>query len=316
MSSQPLVSFCMSTFRRPVILDVQLRKILEQTYGNLEIVVSDNDEEASARAVVEQIGDPRIKYFHNPENLGMVKSFNKSIDRSAGEYIVMVTDDDPVSENFLAELVPLIIANPGLSVYGGFLFEGLKNEESLVIKKENFLLKILDPKITKNLLWSSCIIDKESLLTIGKLPDYGSPHLFDHAMIAMAGSIKGGLVVNKMYSIYAQHAENYSKSNFNSYLVACEGFYNLINPFCKNLKYDVAAQKIVVVHIQHWFIANIFRLKRYFLAPENRSPEKVKELSDLASKLLQTPPLKEIKLKYKFKSLILSFKKVLGFKLT
>jgi glycosyltransferase involved in cell wall biosynthesis len=37
------VSFCISTFKRPEFLRVQLALLLRQTYPHFEIVISDND---------------------------------------------------------------------------------------------------------------------------------------------------------------------------------------------------------------------------------------------------------------------------------
>ena len=83
---QPWVSFCMSTFKRPALLKTQLSSLLQQTLKDFEIVVSDNDPDSSAREVVSEFNDNRVKYFSNKENLGMINSFNKSIERSLGEF--------------------------------------------------------------------------------------------------------------------------------------------------------------------------------------------------------------------------------------
>ena len=54
---------------------------------------------------VEVINDVRFKYFNNEKNLGMKKSFNRSLDRSSGEYIVMIADDDPVYPDMLESII-------------------------------------------------------------------------------------------------------------------------------------------------------------------------------------------------------------------
>ena len=74
----------MSTYKRPVLLEKQLKSILLQSYHNFEVVISDNDPGRSAEEIVLKLGDPRLKYYANSENLGMIRSFNKSIERSRG----------------------------------------------------------------------------------------------------------------------------------------------------------------------------------------------------------------------------------------
>ncbi len=102
MSTKAWVSFCISTYKRPELLKQQLALLLTQTFKDFDIVVSDNDPEASANSVCQSLNDNRIRYFHNHDNLGMIKSFNKSIERAETDYIVMVTDDDPIQPEFLS----------------------------------------------------------------------------------------------------------------------------------------------------------------------------------------------------------------------
>lgn len=109
----------MSTYKRPEQLKGQLEKILSQEYANIEIVVSDNDPDCSGREAATAISDPRIKYFANGNNLGMVNSFSKSVSRSNGDFIVMVTDDDPVYTDMVQTLIDLTTKYPGYGVYAG-----------------------------------------------------------------------------------------------------------------------------------------------------------------------------------------------------
>ena len=91
MENRPKVSFCFTTFMRYEILRKTLESVSNQTFSDFEVIVSDNDPKQSGRAIVESF-DKRFKYFPNVENLGMIKSFNKSLERSSGEFIVMIAD--------------------------------------------------------------------------------------------------------------------------------------------------------------------------------------------------------------------------------
>ena len=135
MDKKPLVSFCFTTYKRPEILSGQLKLLLKQTYSDFFIVISDNDPESSAKKTIEQFNDSRIQYYSNGENLGIMKSFNKSIERSVTEYIVMITDDDPLEINFLEEIILLIKNSPGYSMYCGFLI-GKELQIEIIDKNE------------------------------------------------------------------------------------------------------------------------------------------------------------------------------------
>jgi glycosyltransferase involved in cell wall biosynthesis len=207
-------SFCISTYKRPEILKQQLQLLLTQTFPHFNIVISDNDPEASARIVCESLNDNRIKYFHNGDNLGMIKSFNKSIERAVTDYIVMVTDDDPIEPEFLSYFHNIYKQHPQYSIYCGFGRKKKNPLEAEYIHKENFIQEIIDPDKTYELLWSSSVIKRSDALAIGCIPDYGSPHLADHAFLALVGNANGGIIVNKMFSSLTSHNTNFSKSHF------------------------------------------------------------------------------------------------------
>ena len=91
--NKPWVSFCMSTFNRPEFLKAQITSLLQQTLHDFEIIISDNDPNGGAKVIVDFFNDDRIKYSCNGKNLGIIHSYNGSMNRATGEYIVIVTDD-------------------------------------------------------------------------------------------------------------------------------------------------------------------------------------------------------------------------------
>ena len=308
----PWASFCMSTYKRPDFLKRQLGKLLGQDYTNYEIIVSDNDPAQSAKLIVDYFNDTRIKYHPNQENIGMIKSYNRSIDRACGKFVVMITDDDPVEGDFLTMFFEVEKKHPGYSLYGGFGRIGKREMEVEVINKDNFLCEMLDPRKTNNILWSSCLVNRLDLMQIGKLPDYGSPHLFDHAMLAMAGSINGAVIMNKMYSTYIQHNANFSKSNFNLYYLSCTGFFDVMSTFCANKPNTHKNLKIVKKHLANWFIINYFSLKKYFSSNEQFNETKLNEIKELARRILGLKFMKPIRERFYFKTLIFHIKKKVG----
>jgi len=223
----------MSTYKRPAILKEQLKNILLQEYTHFEIIISDNDTDASAKAVAEEIADPRIKYFTNEVNLGMVKSFNKSVERSSGAYVVMITDDDPVYPDMLSTLIALRNTHPGYGVYAGcgdliieneFAAKTLKQNEgtnSSILKDipEGSFIEMQKDKITEAyldglfsktyLLWSCAMIRREIILKIKGMPDYGSELLTDHAFMIAASSFEGLFFINRSLGGQVIHGENF-----------------------------------------------------------------------------------------------------------
>lgn len=311
MDQLPWVSFCISTHKRPEFLRTQIGLLLQQTFKRFEIVISDNDPESSARVVAESFNDKRVKYFPNQDNLGMIKSFNKSIDRATTKYIVMVTDDDPIEIEFLTDFFELYKEYPGYSIYCGFLRNKAKPGQVEVIDKDDFIEEILNPEKTYSLLWSSSIMKRSDVLEIGKIPDYGSPHLADHALMVMTGSKKGGVVMNKMYSSLTLHDNNFSKANFVAYAKGCEGFYKTMEDFSRGTHHYDKSQKAIVRHLSKWFISTVFSLKKYY-SIKKHDTKRLKEINEFSDTILNFSFMKNLRLKYKVKTVIFYMKKSIG----
>lgn len=311
MYQLPWISFCISTYKRSAFLHKQIQLLLQQTFKHFEIVISDNDPEASAKEISEAFNDTRVKYFHNEVNLGMIRSFNKSIDRATTDYIVMVTDDDPIEKEFLTDFYELYKQYPGHSIYCGFLRSNAKPKQVEVINKDDFIAEILDPDRTYSLLWSSSVMKRSDVLEIGKIPDYGSPHLADHALIVMTGSKNGGIVINKTYSSLTLHDNNFSKANFNSYAKGCEGFYTTLDNFSRGTIHHYKSCKAVIKHLSKWFISAVFSLKKYY-AIKSYDPKMLTEINQFSNTILSLSFMRHLWLKYKLKTVIFHIKKSSG----
>lgn len=289
----PWVSFCISTYQRPKILQEQLALLSRQTFTNFEVIISDNDPAASAYAVVESSGDPRFRYFHNKEDLGMIRSFNKSVERANSEFVVLVTDDDPVQPDFLATIFDLYSKHPGYSIYCGFKREQKPEEEVEIIAAGDFMPEILDPEKTTNILWSSAVIRKEDALFAGLIPDYGSPHLADHAFISLAGSVRGGVIINKMFSSLSSHEGNFSKTNLHYYVSGCKGFYDCMLHFSKKQHDPQRYEDALSKHLVYWFTAVMSYLKWFYYRDINPNKAMIKEVNKCVAEILDLPFMKQ-----------------------
>lgn len=239
----------MSTYRRPEILKKTLALIGGQTFRDFEVVVSDNDPDRSAETVVHGMNDLRFRYFPNETNLGMVKSFNKSIERAKGQFIVMITDDDPVYPEMLETLHDLWLRYPDYGAYFGghnTFFAGLVQARMAKARPgiQSSLLPDWEPGAVKaysseafplaylkgelgGLLWSTGIVKRSITLEVNGFPDYGTPHLADCSYLVLTGARAGFVYVNTALGHRTIHDDNYSynAANYESIYKAPEGFY-------------------------------------------------------------------------------------------
>jgi glycosyltransferase involved in cell wall biosynthesis len=94
--NQKLVSICIPTFNSSEYIEDTLKSIINQTYKNIEIIISDNNSTDDTYKIIQKYQniDPRIRCFKNEINLGLFGNCNKLISLSRGEYIAIYHADD------------------------------------------------------------------------------------------------------------------------------------------------------------------------------------------------------------------------------
>jgi glycosyltransferase involved in cell wall biosynthesis len=113
------VSIGLPTYNRPENLEKALKCITNQTYKNLEIIVSDN---ASPNSKVEEIVenylsiDSRVKYYKQEKNIGVLANAEFVLKKSTGEYFTWFSDDDWRSREFIENMVKLLDNNKNLNI--------------------------------------------------------------------------------------------------------------------------------------------------------------------------------------------------------
>lgn len=113
----PLVSIGVPAYNRPDSLDRAITCLREQTWPNLEIIISDN---ASSDARVAEViaahaeQDRRIKVFLQPKNIGPLKNFSFVLEKAAADYFLWAADDDWCTPDFIEKLLSPLVADPGL----------------------------------------------------------------------------------------------------------------------------------------------------------------------------------------------------------
>lgn len=115
--TSPLVTIVIAAYKTPRdYLSAALSSALDQSYTEIEIIVSDDSPTPSLRAVVEQLGDPRVEYRHNSPPCGVAKNHWSCFQNARGEFIAVLNHDDLYSPNFLERLVAHLVADPQLSL--------------------------------------------------------------------------------------------------------------------------------------------------------------------------------------------------------
>lgn len=122
-SNQPLVSIGIPTYNRAKgnLLKV-IERALGQTWGNVEVIVSDNCSSDETPELVGAIEDPRLRYVRQETNIGPNNNFNYCLNQAKGEYFLLFHDDDMIEEDFVNACMSSL--EPGKPV--GAIFTGVR----------------------------------------------------------------------------------------------------------------------------------------------------------------------------------------------
>ena len=318
---EPLISFCFTTYKRPDYLKKTLQSVLLQTYTNYEVIVSDNDTEQSGCAAVEGFNDGRFKYFANEQNLGMKKSFNRSLQKASGDYIVMIADDDPVYPDMLSTLVHLAETYPGYGLYLGgcnwfcthpniaALYSLKVGMNSCLANKpvgevttfgaSEFLNNFFNFNIFPSYLWSTGMVRREILVEKGGVPDYDTPFLGDYAYLSIMASHSGCVVINDALGHQTIHEQNFGRAQNEQIGKAAVNFIDYVGEKIKHVDRWPEIEQNMKRFVALWVVTHLVFLKRYYsIYPQNRD----KKLNDHIRDVLKLPLMENYRLKYRLKA--------------
>lgn len=138
-----LVSIGIPTCNRPETLSLALSDCINQSYKNIEIIVSDGCiccAEIEKKVKEFAKSDSRIKFFKQDKRITVLENFKFVLSQAKGEYFYWLADDDRLSRCFIEKMLEIFSKNPEcvLAYSEPYLFnkEGWESEEVLQSKIE------------------------------------------------------------------------------------------------------------------------------------------------------------------------------------
>lgn len=113
---RPHLSIGLPVFNGENYLAGALESLLAQTYGDFEIVISDNASTDGTESICRTCAalDQRIRYYRNGKNHGSAWNFNQVFALSSGEYFKWAAHDDLCAPEYLERCVAVLDRDPSV----------------------------------------------------------------------------------------------------------------------------------------------------------------------------------------------------------
>jgi glycosyltransferase involved in cell wall biosynthesis len=117
-----MVSVIIPTCNRRALLPAAIRSVLNQTFGDFELVVVDDASDESIEEVVKAFEDKRVRLIRHVSRRGGAAARNTGIHNSHGDYIAFLDDDDEWYPAKLARQMEVMLkSRPEVgAVYAGY----------------------------------------------------------------------------------------------------------------------------------------------------------------------------------------------------
>ena len=115
---KPLISICIPTYNGEKYITEALDSAINQTYKNLEIIISDDNSKDNTLKIIEGYKEkttiPIYIYNHQPNGIGA--NWNNSVKKANGDYIKFLFQDDVLMPTCIERMVDLAINNDNVGL--------------------------------------------------------------------------------------------------------------------------------------------------------------------------------------------------------
>jgi glycosyltransferase involved in cell wall biosynthesis len=113
-----MISIAMPFFNSAATLELSVRSILNQSYGDFELLLCDDGSDDHGLAIAHGFDDPRVICWSDGRRLRLAARLNECIDRSRGLYLARMDADDIAYPDRLARQLAFLQAHADVDLCG------------------------------------------------------------------------------------------------------------------------------------------------------------------------------------------------------
>lgn len=113
MINKPEITIGMPVFNDVDFIEQSLKSILEQSFKEFNLIISDDGSSDGSQAICERyaVVDSRITYIRQPKNLGISRNMEFLLSQTTTPYFMWAADDDLWDKMFIEKLITLLNQN-------------------------------------------------------------------------------------------------------------------------------------------------------------------------------------------------------------
>lgn len=181
--SNPEISIMIPTYKRLDCLRKAIQSVVDQkTDYRYELVIVDNDPETDDEDITNLLSfydSFDISYYKNDKNIGMFGNWNRCVNLAKSDWIVVLSDDDELCNNYITMMLDTVKALPDCGAltcrYNLINADGnvISNYRKKKFAKDIVKLKIQDFYWCHPTAFYGCLFKKSLAIEIGGFqPDY------------------------------------------------------------------------------------------------------------------------------------------------
>lgn len=119
----PKISVIMPAYNAGQTLGASVESILNQSFGDFELIVIDDASEDETAILIEGFisRDARVRSARNDRNLGITRTRNLGLSMAKGDYVAWQDADDISLPDRLSKQVAFLESHPEVALLGGYL---------------------------------------------------------------------------------------------------------------------------------------------------------------------------------------------------
>lgn len=212
----PLITIILPAYNGAKWIEKAILSALVQSFEDFELIVMNDCSRDNTEEIVLALArrDQRINYFKNEQNLGVQKTRNIALERSQGEYIAEIDQDDEwIDKDKLKKQVEFLRNNKDYVLIG----TGAVMVDESGVEIARYLMPETDTEIRKKILRANCFIHSSVLYRTKSVREIGGYNLMkmseDHDLWLRLGRV-GKFKNFQTYSVkYLFSARGYNSQN-------------------------------------------------------------------------------------------------------